>query len=127
MGVSRQRPCNATGECAFENEIESPKGWKLVALDVGQGERREVLGDVIGGELFLEQGKVRQSKGNDRDHRCVAFVAGAGMGQLIQGNFHDIAMLIVGETRLRGTRADSMARTGEAERVTPPPPAGPLV
>src|ERR1700688_2046921 len=127
MRVQGERAGDAAPQRAVQHEVEGAKGWQLEPFDPGEAERLEEPGDSRRCQGLGQKGIVLGPIGDDGDHRYVALVAGPRMSEVMKTRRHATSMSIRGLMRSRGNRVDAMATTALADRVTPPPPAGPLV
>jgi len=90
LGVGAQRDGAAATEGLVEQEIERPEVGQFEALDLALDKVTEVAFHAVGGHFAGEVGVVPLVVGDDTDVARVAFVAGAGVGDVSESDSHGL-------------------------------------
>ena len=88
----------AAAEGVLEEEVEGVQAGGFVAFRGAGDELAELGGDFFGREDFAEPGEVFRLAGEDGDVGGIAFVAAAGVGDLIQRDFDGVGVVRGGGT-----------------------------
>ncbi|MFC9359197.1 hypothetical protein ACFTZB_21840 [Rhodococcus sp. NPDC057014] len=85
--VAAQAAGSATAERVVQDELDSPHGWQHISVDSTGCEWGHVFGDAFASQkrfhMFEQFGGCQE----DGDVGDIVLVAGAGLGDAMQGNF----------------------------------------
>ena len=117
--VQIERGVDAALERVLHDEVEAAQMRQLVARDLAANQVRKSSLDALSRERAFQQLEIFGLVSPDIDVRCVAFVAGARMGDVADDparvaarGVHATTIVMVGLTRSRGIKTDFVITQG---------------
>src|SRR5512146_2231699 len=122
VDVLRQRDGDTAAERVLDDEVERLEVAQGVALHRAFGDMLEGVQHALRRQFAFEKIPVLGIVADHRNIRCVAFIAGAGMGEVVDADAHSVpSTTTCALTRFFGSNTDFTASTSRT-RGSPAPP-----